>query len=263
MKKIICAVLSFLLLFSGTALAHDHIDSGEGYVVYAGYVAPTADRDGTTGPGTCSVCGAEVEPAVRIPKLEEQREVNNPPAPTPAPTAAPTAVPTAVPTPEPAPASTPRPAAGSSEPQSAEPGAGQPPASPDSSSTPVPTRVPAPAATAVPTPVPTKIPLYSSPDSLPTLQPDLSQLSGREKPSASSAASGSAQSAGAGSKSSSGSFRSDRVARDLTLYPVFSTRFPWRRLRMNPEAGIVVHLAGRLLWPLPEASSPLSVLLQP
>ncbi len=69
--------LALVLLLLGPALAHDHLDSGEGYVMYNSYVAPTEDQDGTTGPGTCSVCGAEVEPAEIIPRLSVQRQVSN------------------------------------------------------------------------------------------------------------------------------------------------------------------------------------------
>ena len=76
------------------ALAHSHLDSGEGYVLYNSYVAPTEDQDGTTGPGTCSVCGEVVVEPVPIPSLSRQRQAAGPTeAPAPAATPAVQALP--------------------------------------------------------------------------------------------------------------------------------------------------------------------------
>lgn len=278
MKKYYIFLVFFtLILFAfGSASAHDHIDSGEGYVVYAGYVAPTADSDGTTGPGTCSVCGAEVEPAVRIPKLQEQREVNNPPDPTAPPTEAPTPVPTAAPTPVPAADPAPVPAAAPTAAPAAEtakPPAPGPTAVPASvtappsgqAETPVPPRVTAPPASSNATPVPAAVQPSSGSVSLPKPQSDRDSFSSGSVPVSepNSYLGSESGSRSGGNKSSAAPAAVSGSTRNLNLYPVFSSRFPWRRLRMNPEANIELHLAGRLLWPLPEASSPLMVILQP
>ncbi len=242
MKRVLGFALALVLLSAASALAHDHIDSGEGHVVYSGYVAPTEDHDGSTGEGTCSVCGAVVEPATRIPKLESQRKENK--APDPTPKSAPKAQkPTAPPA---APKQTPKPSSGGTSSGST----GQEP-----------TRVPEPAdggETAA-----TRRP--KSPKSTPTPQPDLRYVP-EGADSGGNASLGdrgpSSGSPSAGKPSSGKPSAAKGPVRDLKLYPVFSDRFPWRRLRMEPAAGIGVNLAGRLLWPLPDAASPLMVLMQ-
>lgn len=353
-KRVFAVLLSACLLLPALllpgAMAHDHIDSGEGYVLYHDYVAPTETRDGTTGPGTCSVCGEVVVPASRIPMLETQRTVNNPPAPTAAPTAAPTPVPTAVPTPAPTPVPTkvpeispagqeakpapvspdsaaapdpvgpsasrdasdlvPSSASSPSGPASGTDPAGNIPAEaavtpvPDpvsasfdaaatpipaqdansaytSLATPVPAQVTAPPGesfhTPVParaagsvyapsaTPVPTSVVPWTSSGvssfSAPTRQPDLAPYAPAPDPSSGSKEAGIVSSGTAGC--SGGVSRASVSGRDLARYPVFSSRFPWRRLRMNPQPGILIRLAGRRLWPLSWGDSPLLNLLQP
>ena len=100
---LILLFLVFILILSvSPALACEHIDSGEGQIVYNSYRAPTEDQDGTTGPGTCSVCGEAVAPAQVIPRISTQRkkaEDSKTPEPTKAPTPEPTAKPTATPVP--------------------------------------------------------------------------------------------------------------------------------------------------------------------
>ena len=257
MKRSFLFFCILALLSAGAALAHDHIDSGEGYVVYSGYVAPTEDQDGSTGEGTCSVCGAVVEPASRIPKLKSQREVNNPPDPTPRPEKKPESPPTAPPAareekkPESPPAAR--------EEKKSE--SGSSPQGGEGGSAPKQSRESRPAA-ADPTPVPAPVRPSGRSGAGPTAQPQLQDYAtGPASPSSPGGGSGGnafpgGRSSGAGKKSSSG------AVRDLKRYPVFSARFPWRRLRMEPAAGIEVHLAGRLVWPLPDAESPLMVLLQ-
>lgn len=237
MRKGICLALA-LLTVCVPALAHEHIDSGEGYILYNSYVAPTEDQDGTFGPGTCSVCGAVVAEPVPIPSLSKQRQAANPteaPAATPVPTAVPTPVPTAVPTP---------------------------------ASTPVPTPVPTPEPTAVPTPVPTPVSVQGGGSgSGPTAQPaPAGRQEERKAPpqQKNPEASGAEAPAPAESRPSGGSARTGTAGgRDLKRYPVFSVRFPWRRLRMTVEPMIRLVPAGRLIWPLPEVSSPLFNLIHP
>ena len=249
MRKGICLALA-LLTVCVPALAHEHIDSGEGYILYNSSVAPTEDQDGTFGPGTCSVCGAVVAEPVPIPSLSRQRQAAGPteapaPAATPVPTAVPTPVPTAVPTPE-----------------------------PTAVPTPVLTPVPTPEPTAVPTPVPTQVSVQGGGSgSGPTAQPaPAGRQEERKAPpqQKNPEASGAEAPVPAESRPSGGSARTGTAGgRDLKRYPVFSVRFPWRRLRMTAETdirlvpAIRVVPAGRLIWPLPEVSSPLFNLIHP
>ena len=64
-----------------------------------------------------------------------------------------------------------------------------------------------------------------------------------------------------GTGGSSGGGKS-RGGRDLKAYPVFSARFPWRRLRMAPVNVPRAPLAGIRVWPEPEGVSPLQLLLR-
>lgn len=276
------------------ALAHSHLDSGEGYVLYNSYVAPTEDQDGTTGPGTCSVCGEVVVAAQRIPRLAKQREVNAPPDPTAVPPPA-TAVPTAVPTQAPPPAQgTENASSGGSGDASSQGASGldagnQPSGTavtpvpeivtppPQAEATPVPEAAiqpvqaeatPVPAAVTQPpsavqaTPVPTPVTQWSGGSSASggyqvTPQPDLSVAAPGAGYSAPAYSSGGSASGGAsGAARGSGTQRAVS-GRDLSLFPIFSSRFPWRRLRMNPIYPIQYNLAGQQVWPLSWGSSPL------
>ena len=289
-------LIVFLLVFS-SAFAHDHIDSGEGEVVYNSYVAPTENQDGSTGPGTCSACGAVVVPASRIPKLSEQRQASQPSAPSDAGSSN-----ASEPQDSGASASggqssgsadTGSSGSGSSssafqdsgssgsgsgtagvssdspgaQPPSSGPAAdvpGQSSGTPAQAATEAPLIVmspePIPAPTAVPTPVQPITPDSHPSAGQPTAQPDLREAE-QKKNNAAPAGGASEKNDASGEKGSSGgSARSG--GRDLKVWPVFSTRFPWRRLRMNPEAGIQIRIAGMLLWPQPEAVSPLMNLIQ-
>ena len=264
MKKHMLILLLVLSLLPGFALAgHDHVDIDGADTNLSGYRAATETEDGYTGDEVCSVCGAVIERGSVIPALGKQRPKaqENPPdptkAPAPDPTRAPTPVPTAVPTPVPTAVPTAAPvAAGNS---------GDTHGSPDG--TPVPTRVPTPEPTAAPTSVPA--PAASSGGSgssaaVPTSQPEPPVVSGS---SGSSGNSGNASAASASSSRSSSGRSSSAAAqsggRDLTRWPIFSARFPWRRLRMNPLPDLYAPAAGELVWPLPESSSPLMMLMIP
>jgi len=115
------------------------------------------------------------------------------------------------------------------------------------------------------TPVPTSVIPWSSSNisslSAPTQQPNLAPYAPAPDPSSGAIEAGIASSGTAGS--SRGASRASVSGRDLVRYPVFSTRFPWRRLRMNPQPGILIRLAGRRLWPLSWGDSPLLNLLHP
>lgn len=343
MKKAFCLILTLLSALWASALAHDHLDSGEGYVIYAGYVAPTEYSDGTTGPGTCSVCGEVVAPAETIPMLAAQRRDGDtvpqeappaPPAPEPVqvpeepfvPEPEPEPVPAQEPEfsfqpepepepaqepdfsfqpePEPAPVQEPdfsfqpEPAPAQepdfsfqSEPepltQSGSPAEEAPAPIPE---TPVPALIAAPEELPAATPVPSSASAPALPDATavpeavqplsgrenptgtqPTALPDLSPLAPAPSTQNSGGQGTSYGQNGGGSSSSSGgqprtyvvrtpSGRS-RIERDLRKYPIFSVRFPWRRLRMRPQGSIEIHLAGRRIWPAAESASPLQNLL--
>jgi hypothetical protein len=131
----------------------------------------------------------------------------------------------------------------------------------------VPTKAPE-AAEPTPTPTPKKKSSKATP------QPD---LSGEKKNTAfdapndagsgggSSPAAPNSGSAGSGSsrRRSSSANQPAQASRDLEAYPIFSSRFPWRRLFMNPEPNIILTPAGTLIWPAPAASSPLMMLQIP
>ena len=353
MKKAFCLILTLLSALWASALAHDHLDSGEGYVIYAGYVAPTEYSDGTTGPGTCSVCGEVVAPAETIPMLAAQRRDGDtvpqeappaPPAPEPVqvpeepfvpepepepvpaqepefsfqpepePEPAPDFVfqPAPEPEPEPEPAPEPVPDFGSQpapepEPEPAPDFSFQPETAPEQEpltqsgfpreeapaaipDTPVPALIAAPEELPAATPVPSSASAPAIPEATavpeavqplsgrenptgtqPTALPDLSPLAPAPSTQNSGGQGTSYGQNGGGSSSSSGgqprtyvvrtpSGRS-RIERDLRKYPIFSVRFPWRRLRMRPQGSIEIHLAGRRIWPAAESASPLQNLL--
>ena len=226
-KHLFLLVLLFLLPALPALAFHDHVDLEGAPTLISGYRAPTETEDGSTGDEVCSVCGAVVKHASPIPAVGKQRKTA----------------------------------------EEEKPNAAPVPAAPDSAPadhpTPVPTAVPTP----VPTPPPTAAPKASEEKSAsseqqasdpapaaPTAQPDLPREKEGRKTSSPSESAPKENSAGARSGSSSGG-RNRRSA--------FSARFPWRRLRMNPEAGILLPLAGRLVWPVPEVSSPLMIIMNP
>ena len=235
--RVSAAALALLLIPWPVAWGCDHVQSGEGRILYLNPIPETEDTDGHTGPGTCSVCGDVLDPGHVIPKRGRQESGQDGPVMTAAPTAAPTAVPTAVPT---------------------------------LMSTAVPTPVSTPMPTAEPTAIPTPVIPFSGQEGPqgggPTAQPDLADAASRQDP-AEAAARPNGQEQGSGAppskRSSGGSGAKETPGRDLTRYPFFSERFPWRRLRMTPGEGIIVRLAGVLRWPLPEAASPLQRLFSP
>ena len=143
----------------------------------------------------------------------------------------------------------------------------EPASAPAQASTDVPPIVRPPEATPTPTAVPAPIqpvtPESHPSAGQPTAQPDLQEAVQHQNSSA-PAAGGSEKNEASGSSGSRGSSGGSvkPSGRDLKKWPVFSARFPWRRLRMNPEAGIQVRIAGILLWPQPEAASPLMNLIQ-
>ena len=251
MKKAFFPLLAILclLLCPAARAFHEHVDIDGADTLISGYRAATENADGYTGDEVCSVCGAVIKSGSRIPSLQEQRGFAATPVPTKEvrPTAsAATPVPTAIPTPEPTRAPTPVPV--------------QTPAFQPPEESAAPTRVPSPAPTATPSPVPTPV----APDSgergtssgSPTRQPDLSGLSGGASSGSSGSSASSGGSSGRGSVSGGG-------CRNLSGRTAFSLRFPWRRLRMTPSSGILLPLAGELVWPLEESSSPLMMLMIP
>ena len=289
-KKWICPVLTLMLtLFAfSIALACEHIDSGEGYVMWNSYVAPTETSDGSTGPGTCSVCGAVVEGPSVIPKLATQRQVSDPEPPPPPtdppvtdpPAPPPTDPPAPPPTDPPAPPPTDPPAPPPTDPPAPPPA--DPPVQQASPATDPPAPVSAPAATPVPTQVPTAVPAPAStpvPTSVPTPvqpaggnsgggessqatpQPDLAQVNPPRQEEANNSGSQDAPAGGSGGAGGQGQQRPGSGNRNG--YPIFSSRFPWRRLRMTPQPGIEVRIAGNPVWPRTEAASPLMTLLNP
>ena len=98
---------------------------------------------------------------------------------------------------------------------------------------------------------------------MPTALPDLPKAAEEADAAARKEAEGTAEKSGTESDqpSSGGSSSWTPRRRNLALYPFFSERFPWRRLRMTPEKGIIVRPAGKLVWPMPQGSSPLKNLL--
>ena len=266
-KKLLCIVLGMLLslLYLTTAFAfHDHVDIDGADTLVAGFRSPTETEAGYTGDEVCSVCGAVISTGSRIPSLQEQRGESGTPVPTrvpdPDPTPAPTPVPTAVPTPVPTPVRTAVP----HEEDSGE------------KATPVPPTA-VPPAEITPTAVPLRVEesgTGTGSSSRTTPQPDLGQdpavqaqaaAAGRGASGSSSGtspSSGSSRSSRAGSSRQSASPAGARV-RDLSRYPLFSARFPWRRLRMALKEEILLTLAGELVWPLEDPSSPLMMLMIP
>jgi len=278
-KSWICLVLTVILtvITVSSGLACEHIDSGEGYIMWNSYVSPTETSDGSTGPGTCSVCGAVVQAASSIPKLATQRQVSNP-EPPPPPTDPPAPV-----TDPPAPPPADPPAQQPADPPAQQPN--DPPAQqPVQQATDLPAPVQAPASTPAPTQVPTAVPAPASiPATTPvpgpvqpagenngggitsqaTPQPNLAEVNapqdgGNNSASREASSGGGENSGGPGPQS-----RQTSTGRRQGRFPDFSTRFPWRRLRMTPQPGIEVRIAGDLVWPLPESSSPLMTLLNP
>ena len=263
MKKTLLFLLLLLLTLSfSSALAfHDHVDIDGAEVLISGYRAPTETEDGSTGDEVCSVCGEVIKKASPIPAVGKQREkakeeniTPQPPVRTQAPETPNTPVPTARPTKEPTP-----------PPPTAPPTANPPPPQP-----------PPPGAPAAPPPPPeAPAPAPKKKTAEQTPQPD---LSGEEKNTAfkppedqGSAGGSSSFSPAAGSSPGGASRRRSSSAnqpapspRDLDAYPIFSSRFPWRRLPMSPEPDILLTPAGELIWsPRPEASSPLMMLQLP
>ena len=263
MKNRLFPVLLLLALaWVSAALGfHDHVDIDGAETLISGYRAPTETEDGSTGDEVCSVCGEVIRKATVIPaigkqkeKAEEENITPQPPVRTAAPEKTVTPVPTARPTQKPTPSPTKTPAKTPRQDQSS------------SSGTPKPESDTGAAPTAK----------KSSPKQTP--QPD---LSGTERNTAfdqrgtSSESSGASSSSLPGSSSSGGtkprgkssSAESSEVpagGRDLETYPVFSSRFPWRRLFMYPEAGIILTPAGIPVLPEPSgASSPLKILQIP
>lgn len=253
-----------VLSFSSALAFHDHVDIDGAEVLISGYRAPTETEDGSTGDEVCSVCGEVVKKASPIPAVGKQRDkakeeniTPQPPVRTKAPENPNTPVPTARPTKEPTP----------------------PPTKVPPKETPAPTE--APRAAKTPHPAEPEEPGESAPIPAPkkksakaTPQPD---LSGEEKNTAFEApedpgsVGGSSPAAPAAGPSRGGARRKSSSAnqpgpspRDLEAYPIFSSRFPWRRLLMSPEADILLNPAGELIWsPQPEASSPLMMLQLP
>ena len=256
MKKIFAGLLFILTLcLLGTALAfHDHVDLDGAPTLPSGYRAPTETEDGYSGDEVCSVCGEVIEKGNRIPSLEEQRRIaegNKPSAspsspaqssPSPVPTAIPTPTPTAPPTITPTPAASEAPAG-------------------TSDGTPVPPPVSSPTPTAPPTPVPTAVSPGASgggDSAAPTAQPDLL----REAELMAQQAAVSQQASGGGSSGGSASGSRKKSVSTKTSAKS-SSRFPWRRMLMQPASGIVLPLAGELVWPVSDSSSPLMMLMIP
>lgn len=256
MKKSLFFLLLLLavLSFSSALAFHEHVDIDGAEVLISGYRAPTETEDGSTGDEVCSVCGEVIKKASPIPAVGKQREkakeeniTPQPPVRTQAPETPNTPVPTARPTKEPTPPPTKVPPKETPAPEEA-PKAGEPEA---------------------PAPAPKKKSAEQTP------QPD---LSGEEKNTAfkapedqGSGGGSSSFSPAAGSSPGGASRRRSSSAnqpapspRDLDAYPIFSSRFPWRRLPMSPEPDILLTPAGELVWPpQPEASSPLMMLQLP
>lgn len=220
---ILLLVLSLLPLSAGAL--HDHVDIDGAETNISGYRPATETEDGYTGDEVCSVCGAVISRGSVIPALGKQRPKSpaNPPAPTAPPAADPTRAPTPVPTVVPTPVPTAAAGSGGAS------GSGSSGASP-----------------AAPTP-----------------QPDPPAVSGSSGSSGSSAANPSAGISGGSRRSSASAAPGLSGGRDLSRWPVFSTRFPWRRLRMDPLPDLYAPAAGELVWPLPESSSPLMMLMIP
>ena len=232
---ILLLVLSLLPL-SARAL-HDHVDIDGAETNISGYRPATETEDGYTGDEVCSVCGAVISRGSVIPALGKQRPKSpaNPPDPTRPPAADPTQAPTPVPTVVPTPVPTPVPtaAAGSGGSAGTSGGASDPGSSGAS----------------------------GAGSAAPTSQPEPPAVSGS---SGSSASSGSSPAVSGGSRRGSASAAADSSGgRDLSRWPVFSSRFPWRRLRMAPSPDLYAPAAGVLVWPLPAGSSPLMTLLLP
>ena len=255
----VLALVMLLMLTVPTALAHDHLDSGEGHVIYVGGYLPTEYENGSTGIGVCSYCSEEVAPAEVIPSLSEQRGNTKTPPPaegdsTPTPAAA---VNTSIPvtnTPVPA---TPTPASVTETPVNQDSGSetATPPViteEPVTQDTPVPEEVTAPPDEIQATEVPAVIdPSSNENGTLPTAQPTLPATTQTQSTSTNnytySGYSGATITTTYIVQGSSG--QQSKSDRDLLNYPIFSSRFPWRRLRMNPEPEIQVLLAGRQVWP--------------
>ena len=305
-------VILFLLLspaFGPRAAAyHGHVDEDGAPTLIQGYRAPTETEDGSSGDEVCSVCGALITAATRIPSLREQRgDPTDPPEPMPenhlgptepsetmpsdppAPTDPPGTVQTDPPattdppetTPPDPPVST-NPPVSTDPPVPTDPPAFTDPPEPPPSVTPEPTAIPdptfSPAPTQVPTPVsppspappPTEVPTPVVPVTDgggangaggPTPQPTLTDeeiLRALEGLIPSSRFSRNQVRTGSSGGTKAGS--SARTSVSSGLQRGFSSRFPWRRLRMTPAAGIVLPLAGIPVWNVQEASSPLMTL---
>ena len=229
-KRLILWVLFLCLLPLIPAFAaHECVDIYGAELLLINYRAPTETEDGYTGDEVCSYCSQTVHTGSRIPSLQEQRGQNATPKP-----ADPDPTPTSKPAdPDPTPTSK--------------------PADPD------------------PTVLPTSVPKVTVPPVTP--QPDLSQEPAVQQSQTQTASSSGQSSSSSGSSSSSRSNRRSSSkttptpvvfsSRDLSRYPLFSGRFPWRRLRMTPEKDLTLSLAGELIWPQEGPASPLMMLMIP
>ena len=75
---LILLFLVFILILSvSPALACEHIDSGEGHIEYLHPQAATEDQDGSSGPGTCSLCGEVMARGVILPGEEGRDDGEN------------------------------------------------------------------------------------------------------------------------------------------------------------------------------------------
>ncbi len=252
MKKGISLLLSILLVmmvFSASACKHsDEFDDLQ--LNYNQMVPPTETEDGHTGPGTCPYCNAVIDPGHVIPATgiksvpagdsdgdsgsgSEPQDAPVAQAATPTPTPDPTQPPTQAPTDVPTAAPT------------------QPP-------TQAPTDVPTTPPTQPPTQAPTAVPDQqgsggSSQTPVPVME------SGQENNQSSTQGGGTETNASSQNQQatpeqnngkSGGGGGGGQRRRDKNRYPIFSTRFPWRRLFLNPPQDLpLAPAAGILIWP--------------
>ena len=239
-KRLVLWVLFLCLLPLIPAFAaHECVDIYGAELLLVNYRAPTETEDGYTGDEVCSYCSQTVHKGSRIPSLQEQRGQNATPRPA-----------------DPDPTATPKPA-------DPDPTATPKPAETD----PAPTSKPAePNPTAAPTSVPkiTVPPVTSQPDlsQEPAVQQSQKQTSSGQSSSSSDRSSSSRSTRRRGSSKATPT-PAVSSSRDLSRYPFFSERFPWRRLRMTPQTDLVLSLAGELIWPQEDPASPLMMLMIP
>ncbi len=271
---LVCLVCALLLSVSSSfadPCVHYMDNVMPGDLVWEGRIQPTETEAGYSGDGYCPFCHALCETGYSIPPLgggdasgSETPSGNPDPAPADPPAEQPV-VPASEPDPQPAPA--PEPAV--LPPDNPAPAPAEqpilPPSEPAESN----------AAPAKTESLPYVPPSTDSTGNAPAADQGgassggSSSGSGAESSAPASSGGSSGASDGSGSPSSGSSSPANaRRTRDLKRFPIFSSRFPYRRLRLYvpPElrGTFRAEAVGILLWPLPESndsSTPLNSLL--